>query len=677
MSPWILVTLCTAVAFWLRTANRFPQVFGTPGLVNFTETDAWFHVRTIEHFALNFPHRLTLDPYSRIDGGQTVDTGLFFDLPVAFVSWLLHLSPPRIHELAAWYPALLGTLIVPFTFLCGRALLNEKAGLWAAATVATLPGHFLHTGSLGFTDHHVMEALLTTVLLWLLARGTHPLWLGLTLAAYLLTFPGGAFLVLLIVLWHWLEAVRTPAAPPDPRPFAIACLIAAPFAFWQSHVYLMRYSLAALLLGAAFLWVLPTLSRWCARQTHPRAVLLGATALTSAAGFLVVSQMSGAESLMAVIGRLTASNPLAATVAELQPLTGPRGAFSLAEPWRQLGGAFLFIIMALPLLAEAVWRRPHPKLTLLLLWSTLFFVMAMTQIRMLYYLGPSAALLAAYLMSQLRARPLALALLGTVLILPNLTRAINDTETLPGQVSPDWLAALTYLREKTPEPFGDPRLPPAYSILAWWDQGYWLSTIARRVPVTNPTQNNASAAADFFLATELPAARAALQQSRAAYIVVNRQLPFIPDEQTLRGHFLSLFPYSRLYRAEDYLRDVEITEAGHTRRAVFFRPAYFRSMLFRLYFAGGEAKTVDGIGNYAVIRVDGHRVQPLQQLTSLAAARAAAAACTSCELVSENPLTSMVDLDAVPFVEPAFASPTTAALWQGSRRAQVQIYRVR
>jgi asparagine N-glycosylation enzyme membrane subunit Stt3 len=688
MNPWILISLFSALAFWLRTSPRYYQVFGTPGLVNFTETDAWFHVRTIEHMARNFPHRLTIDPYGRIDGGQVVNTGIFFDLPAAFIGWALQLSPASIHTLAAWYPAVLGMLLVPVTFLCGRAIINEKAGLWAAAVAATLPGHFLHTGSLGFTDHHVMEALLTTTLLWLLTRepSTSPLLLGATLAAYLLTFSGGSFVVALITLWYWVEAARTPQSPPDSRRFAIACLVAAPLVTLRLHAYLGRYSLAAVLLAAAVLWLLPMFSRWCGRLGRPRVWYLGISALTGAAVMLVLSiALAGQESLLGVLGRMVAAGETASTVNELRSLTNTKGYFSLEEAWNQFGAVFIFVVAALPLLAESVWRRPNAKHTLLLIWSLTFFVMSMSQVRMIYYFGVSAALLTGYIMGRLQVHPVAIGVLGAALILPNLNQAYNDTDTYVGQVSPDWQEALTFLRERTPEPFGDPAVfngfpsgPAANSVLAWWDYGYWISTIAHRVPVTNPTQNNVEPAADFLLATEIPAARDALSRARAGYVVVNQRLPFISDGRMLRGYFLNFFAYAPRQRRADFVHDVrETNESGRLGRTLFFRANYFRTMLFRLYFAGGEAKVADDRGNFAVITLNGDRVEAKQQFTSLAAAKAAAQLCGECELVSENPFSALVDLEAVPIVEPVFNSTTTAARWQNARRAEVQIYRVR
>ena len=664
MTHWPFVGALSILAFWLRTAPRYHQVLGIPGFVNFTETDAWFHVRIIQQMVHNFPHRLTLDPYGRIDGGQSVDTGIFFDTIPAFIGWIAGLSDLGIHQLAAWYPAILGALLVPATFLCGRSIFNQKAGLWAAAVVATLPGHFLHTGSLGFTDHHVMEALLTTLLLYLLSSNAHPLLLGATLTAYLLTFAGGAFVVALITIWYWLEAARGNGI--SSRNFALACLMAAPFTLWQQHVYLMRYSLAAVLLAAAGLWLLPAFARWCQRQTNPRATYFALSALTTAAALALLSfALPGQESLFAVIKRLTASSPLADTVTELQSLTRVKGFFSLEYPWREFGGAFVFTLIALPLLAEACWKKPNPQHLLFLLWAVTFFIMAMTQARMTYYFGVSAALLSGYLMSQLPTRSLPALALGAFLILPNLSQAARDTAALPGQISPDWREALTYLRDRTPD-------LPNSSVLAWWDSGYWISTFAHRIPVTNPTQNNAAAAANFLLATEEPAAREALTKAHAQYVVLDHQLPFVGDESSYSGIFLNLFPYTDRYRVQNYVFDVR----DESRRRLFFRAKYFETMLVRLFLAGGQFVRAENKGPFAVVEVKGQQLIKKRQFPSLLDAKAAAL-CDGCEVVSESPLAPCIDLEPVALVEYAFASSSAAVRQKGTSRAQVQIYKVR
>ncbi len=683
MNRWLWVALWSAVALWVRTASRYAEVFGTPGLVNFTETDAWFHVRTMEHMVRNFPHRLRLDRYTRALDGQSVDTGAFFDWPVAVVGWLLHLSPAAVDVVAAWYPVLLGTMLVPVTFLAARASMSERAAWWATAAVAVMPGHFLDTGSLGFPDHHVMEALLTALLLWLLARGNTPGWvLGAVLASYLLTFAPGAFVVAMVTVWYWVRVGLRPGADPDSRRFALACALALPFALWWRDVYLMRYSVAALGLAAVGLFVLPAFSRWCQRWRQPRVVFAGATVLALAVVLGVLSVLPmGAENVWAVLRRMVSTGP----VAELQSLTDVGGRFSLQGPWEQFGGAFVLTVIALPWLGWVTWREQRPQQTLLLIWSTVFFVMAMRQVRMTYYFGVAAALLSGFVMNRFRLRPLSwqtvgVLLLGGVLMGPNLIRATESQQRLAGSIPPEWYEALVHLRDRTPEPFGDPaafwgmpQRPPTYSVLAWWDYGYWLSGYAHRVPVANPTQANAGLAADFFLATQPEAAHEILAQMRSQYVVVNEALPFLSDGAQLRGRFLGLFPYTRSHLTSDYVWTVQEPEGP----SILFRADYFRSMLFRLYFAGGQASPASEIGNFALIRLDRERVVHKQVFSRLSEARAAVRTCLGCELVSENPATPMVDVEPVGFVEPEFASSQTALEWRGQRRAKVQVYRVR
>ena len=299
------------------------------------------------------------------------------------------------------------------------------------------------------------------------------------------------------------------------------------------------------------------------------------------------------------------------------------------------------------------------------LWAAVFFIMAMTQARMTYYFGVSAALLSGYLMSQLPTRSFAALALGTFLILPNLTQAARDSDPLPGQISPDWREALTYLRDRTPD-------VPNYSVLAWWDAGYWISTFAHRIPVTNPTQNNAAAAANFLLATEEPAARDALTIARAQHVLLDHRLPFVGDENGFRGIFLNLFPYTDRYRVQDYVFDVR----DESRRRIFFRAKYFETMLVRLFLAGGQLVRAENRGPFAVVEIKGQRLIKKRLFTSLLDAKAAAL-CDGCEVVSESPLSPCIDLEPVTLVESAFASSTAAVRRNGTSRAQVQIYKVR
>ena len=63
-----------AVAFALRVLPAYPVVFPGDG-VNFQESAAWFHVRTVHNLLAHFPHRSGFDPYALYPGGQNIPTG--------------------------------------------------------------------------------------------------------------------------------------------------------------------------------------------------------------------------------------------------------------------------------------------------------------------------------------------------------------------------------------------------------------------------------------------------------------------------------------------------------------------------------------------------------------------------------------------------------------------------
>ena len=52
-----LLLAIVAVALMLRVYLPWPLVFTTTH-VNLLESDAWYHLRVIEHLAATFPHRL-------------------------------------------------------------------------------------------------------------------------------------------------------------------------------------------------------------------------------------------------------------------------------------------------------------------------------------------------------------------------------------------------------------------------------------------------------------------------------------------------------------------------------------------------------------------------------------------------------------------------------------------
>jgi hypothetical protein len=133
--------------------------------------------------------------------------------------------------------------------------------------------------------------------------------------------------------------------------------------------------------------------------------------------------------------------------------------------------------------------------------------------------------------------------------------------------------------------------PPTYTVMNWWDQGYWLIQTARRVPVSNPTQSGAPEAARFLTATDEAEALAILEDARARFALVDWELPFRDaGGGALAGRFQNLadwagIPTSRYYTL-CFSRDGDGAAWTPT---WLFREPYYQSMAYRLMVLGGQS----------------------------------------------------------------------------------------
>ncbi|MBK5190836.1 MAG: glycosyltransferase family 39 protein [Methanosarcinales archaeon] len=154
------------VALIIRTVLPYDTVF--KDTVRFASDDAVFHMRLVENalFGNHFPSRPFFDAYTFFPHGTALHFAPLFDQIIIFATWIISLGAPTIavmEAVGAYYPAILGALVVFPVYIIGRELYNKYAGLIAAVLVATLPGQFLSRSVIGFTDHHIAETLLSTI----------------------------------------------------------------------------------------------------------------------------------------------------------------------------------------------------------------------------------------------------------------------------------------------------------------------------------------------------------------------------------------------------------------------------------------------------------------------------------------------------------------------------------
>ena len=718
---WIVVAALCLLALSIRVIPRFDLVF-QPGFVNFQETDAWYHVRVAENLVRHFPWRSMVDPYVMFGQVQDTATAPFYDWLLGFIAWTAGLGAPPdtlLYGIAAWYPVVLAVCAVVAVFLLARLVFGWRVGLIAAAVIATLPGHFLRVSSLGFTDHHIMESLLVTLFFLLLLRAIQrppalgtSFAAGFTLAAYLLTFHGSAIMVGVVVAWAIYDRVRwfSPHVKPEPslQPLYLAFLIALSICLVFYRLLWMNYTIAALGLGTLAIGALELWAKLCRRFRRP-GLAFGAGLAAAGFGVLAVTAVlahSIRHSAKMIVTHLMPSLfGTSGGVYELQSTIYERGHFSLVPAVRQFYGAYFFALIGLFLLAEYILKRRDLGRALIFFWGFTMLILSMGQLRMTYYYAIAVALTTGYAADGLFASGrktawLAGLCLALLVFAPNLY-AVANGDLFTG-ISEDWKEALQWMRTSTSEPFGDPaffyaryrrrdygpdyRYPAsAYSVMAWWDYGYWIVDVARRIPVTNPTQANAAVAADFFLAQSEQEVVPVFEKWRTRYVVLDERLPLWPSSQEeMIGDYPIFFEYARTRRRSDYLLPAyEANAEGKTAPKMFYLPAYYRSMVIRLFVFGGQA--VDGRDGAMILFLQKktfprggsyQEVMGTKRFESAQEALAAEAACRDkgCVLVGENPMVSCVPLEPLQQLRPVFGS-TSSVLGFGRRgRKAVQIY---
>ena len=160
--------LCLAftTALLIRVVLPYNTVFKDG--VRFASDDAIYHMRLVENalFGGHFPDRLFFDAYTYFPYGTHLHFAPLFDHLIIFATWLIGLGSPTrelMEAVGAYYPAVLGALVVFPVYIIGREICNKYAGLVAAGVIAVMPGSFLSRSIIGFTDHHIGEALFSTV----------------------------------------------------------------------------------------------------------------------------------------------------------------------------------------------------------------------------------------------------------------------------------------------------------------------------------------------------------------------------------------------------------------------------------------------------------------------------------------------------------------------------------
>ncbi len=750
----ILGALC-AFSLYVRIVLPYDAIFVNNGTwVWFRETDAYYYLRHIENILHHFPHYNTFDPYQLYLGG-TGAGGIarpFFAWLVAGVILIVSGgSPtPRIIEVvAAYMPAILGTLTLFPVYFIGKKLFNRWAGVISAALVIILPSEFLHRSLLGFTDHHVAEVLFSTTSMlflimaikvarerdisfshilnrdWSITRRPlmYTLLAGIFLGIYLLSWVGGllmifvifAYLVIQFIVDHltrrstdYLSIIGTPL-------FLVAFLMVLPVlgAERLDIFYLISMPIAMIVP-----MVLSIISRFMVGKRlkpvyYPLTLLgiagIGLAALRAANPILFANLLG--------LFRIFTPTGAALTISEVQPFSLEMGRFSFTT-------SFFISFISLAMLIYAVTRRQDADKILFLVWCILMLMAMLGQRRFSYYYTVNVALLTGYfswkmldiagldkLLTKSRivetakkfkkkvkkdkektkarifvrprrawARVIVVGIiLFVVVILPAAYRATVFAGLQNQVMDEGWYTSCLWLKDNTPDPFGDfgdpdfyyALYPPrdefqypdsVYGCLSWWDYGHFIMRLGHRIPNANPGQAGAVEAGKFFIAQNESAAQEIVERYglRTKYVMIDYMM-------ALPSKFYAMAEWAG-NKSSNFYELYYLPSQGGGR--ILFYPAYYSSMVVRLYNFDGKAvsPTRPIVISYVEKEYQGQKYKEIvsgQYFSTYAEAQAFVANQTSgnYKIVGDDPFASIVPLEEVKCYKLIHSSSATVTVW--------------
>ena len=423
------------------------------------------------------------------------------------------------------------------------------------------------------------------------------------------------------------------------------------------------------------------------------------------------------------------------TNVEMEPLLFPYGSgggISLIVAWGNFTTSFFLSIIALGILIYLIIKHGEAEKTLLVVWTVVIVVATLAQRRFDYYLAIDVALLAGYLSWQVlrfaglqgrvhqsatrlpppkrkraKAKPRKLRLsdvriparwvyvtltaivLFFLVFFPNISKARATASQAPFEPSDAWYESLTWLRNNTPDPFGDPNFyyetyktpfqypATAYGVTAWWDYGYWIIQIGHRIPSQSPGTNGIPGVAKFFITQDEASANSILDGLGTRYVILDYEA--VTDKfyaaVTTSGGSLEDF-YDVFY--------VLNNSTGQLQPVRLYFPEYYQSMCVRLYNFGGEAVSTQRclvISYDNKISTQGTRYKEITSSKQFQTYEEASTYVSSqksgnYQIVSDNPFLSPVPLEKVEHYTLIHDSNASISLPSGSATTSIAAVRI-
>ena len=444
-TDWYHVPIVGAVIlfmFWVRIQafDRFAFADGTPALGG---VDSWYHWRTVEWTAQNYPYTMPYEVWTGFPTGNYVGQfGTLFDQIIVTIAMIVGLGDPSTSTLYTvailTVPAMAALVAIP-VFYIGRRLGGTIGGLVSVVILALAPGTFLYRTTVGQLQHHVAEVLFMAVAVLAMmvalrvAEREQPIYelvadrdwdtlrepakysvlAGIALTLYIWVWPPAIVLIgifgVFFAVQLCIDYVR--GISPDHVAFvgavslgvtAIATLLLLERPEIGSATrFTLLQPIAAFLVAAGCLFMAWLARQWNAygadRRYYPGAIA-GLVVVAVGIMWLVLPELYSTF-IGNLTGRVLPLDPsdTALTVSEVQPPDD-----FTSHVYTEFGAAFYTMLAGLALLIVRPFlgREYRAEYTLIVVWSLFLISMTATQVRFSYYLVLAVAVVNAVFVAE-------------------------------------------------------------------------------------------------------------------------------------------------------------------------------------------------------------------------------------------------------------------------------------
>jgi oligosaccharyl transferase (archaeosortase A-associated) len=259
-------------------------------------------------------------------------------------------------------------------------------------------------------------------------------------------------------------------------------------------------------------------------------------------------------------------------------------------------------------------------------------------------------------------------------------KAIATAKSAPFAPSDAWCSSLSWLKDNTPEPFGDaaayyqlPQLPTggsyqypesAYGVMAWWDYGYWITRIGHRIPNANPAQDPQAVTkvATYFTAQDESSGSQIAQEVGTGYVVM--------DYETITSKFWAVATWAGKQPTDFF---AVYWSPQDNSQHLYIYPEYYRSLAVRLYNFDGKAVTPT---KSVVISYQDGEVLSEKEFSSYEEAEAYISSQKSgnYRIVGTDPLVSPVPLEELQHYKLVYSSQDLVAISDTGQIPAIKIF---